>query len=98
MFHVSTLLPYVKDSRQQVNYYYMYIYIYKDLINFLNLKKLERKRHIGNDIVTIVFQDLDENQEPDFTPSSARSQFQHIFALVVYSKKDNSYKYIYIYI
>ncbi len=57
-----------------------------------NNYKLERKRHIGNDIVTIVFQDLDDNTEPDFTPSSARSQFQHIFALVVYNKKENSYK------
>jgi hypothetical protein len=71
MFHVSTQLPYIRGSRQQ----------------------LERKRHIGNDIVTIVFQDVDENEEPDFTPSSARSQFQHIFALVVFNKKDNSYKY-----
>lgn len=57
-------------------------------------KKLERKRHIGNDIVTIVFQDLDDNEEPDFNPSSARSQFQHIFALVTFNKKDNSYRYI----
>ncbi|RNA22577.1 GTPase-activating Rap Ran-GAP domain 3 [Brachionus plicatilis] len=70
MYHVSTLLPYNKDTKQQ----------------------LERKRHIGNDIVTIVFQDKDDNEEPDFTPSSARSQFQHIFALVTYSKKDNSYR------
>ena len=35
--------------------------------------KLERKRHIGNDIVTIVFQDLEDNDEPDFTPSSGQS-------------------------
>lgn len=70
MFHVSTLLPYAKDSKQQ----------------------LERKRHIGNDIVTIVFQDVDENQEPDFTPSSARSQFQHIFALITFNKNEKSYK------
>lgn len=71
MFHVSTLLPYTKDSKQQ----------------------LERKRHIGNDIVTVVFQDLDnDNDEPDFTPSSARSQFQHIFALVTHNKETNSYR------
>lgn len=70
MFHVSVLLPYLKDSKQQI----------------------ERKRHIGNDIVTIVFQDVDDHAEPDFTPSSARSQFQHIFALVTYNKKDNSYR------
>ncbi|CAF0797732.1 unnamed protein product [Brachionus calyciflorus] len=70
MYHVSTLLPYNKDSKQQ----------------------LERKRHIGNDIVTIVFQDLDDNDEPDFTPSSARSQFQHIFALVTFNKNEKSYR------
>ena len=59
--------------------------------------KLERKRHIGNDIVTIVFQDIDQREddieiEGDFNPSSARSQFQHIFALVVYNKRNNTYK------
>uniref|UniRef100_A0A669EIZ3 GTPase-activating Rap/Ran-GAP domain-like protein 3 n=1 Tax=Oreochromis niloticus TaxID=8128 RepID=A0A669EIZ3_ORENI len=38
MFHVSTMLPYSKENKQQV----------------------ERKRHIGNDIVTIVFQEGDD--------------------------------------
>ncbi len=56
-------------------------------------KQIERKRHIGNDIVTIVFQDVEDDKEPDFTPSSARSQFQHIFALVTYNKIDNSYRF-----
>ncbi|XP_055945135.1 signal-induced proliferation-associated 1-like protein 2 [Argiope bruennichi] len=57
MFHVSTLLPYTPNNKQQ----------------------LLRKRHIGNDIVTIVF------QEPDalpFTPKNIRSQFQHVFVVV----------------
>ncbi|KAM6337456.1 GTPase-activating Rap/Ran-GAP domain-like protein 3 isoform 7-T8 [Alca torda] len=36
MFHVSTMLPYSRENKQQV----------------------ERKRHIGNDIVTIVFQEV----------------------------------------
>ncbi|GIY80218.1 signal-induced proliferation-associated 1-like protein 2 [Caerostris extrusa] len=57
MFHVSTLLPYTPNNKQQ----------------------LLRKRHIGNDIVTIVF------QEPDalpFTPKNIRSQFQHVFLVV----------------
>ncbi|KFM59861.1 Signal-induced proliferation-associated 1-like protein 2, partial [Stegodyphus mimosarum] len=57
MFHVSTLLPYTPNNKQQ----------------------LLRKRHIGNDIVTIVF------QEPDalpFTPKNIRSQFQHVFIVV----------------
>ena len=38
-----------------------------------------RKRHIGNDIVTIVFQDDDA---PPFTPKSVRSHFQHVFIVV----------------
>ena len=99
MFHVSTLLPYVKDSKQQVFIiYYQFKCNQANFIWKLNKKKLERKRHIGNDIVTIVFQDLDENEdedkevEADFNPSSARSQFQHIFALVVYNKRDHTYK------
>jgi len=53
-----------------------------------------------------VFQDIDQREddddddetekngdlEGDFNPSSARSQFQHIFALVVYNKRNNTYK------
>jgi len=56
MFHVSTLLPYTPNNRQQ----------------------LPRKRHIGNDIVTVVF------QEPGALPfiPNIRSQFQHVFIIV----------------
>lgn len=57
MFHVSTMLPYSANNRQQ----------------------LSRKRHIGNDIVTIVFQE--EGAYP-FTPKTIRSQFQHVFIVV----------------
>ncbi|CAG9820298.1 unnamed protein product [Phaedon cochleariae] len=57
MFHVSTLLPFTKNNRQQ----------------------LLRKRHIGNDIVTIVFQ---EPGALPFTPKGIRSQFQHVFVVV----------------
>lgn len=57
MFHVSTMLPYSANNRQQ----------------------LSRKRHIGNDIVTIVFQE--EGALP-FTPKILRSQFQHVFIIV----------------
>ncbi|VDI72065.1 signal-induced proliferation-associated 1 like protein 1 [Mytilus galloprovincialis] len=44
-----------------------------------NTQQLLRKRHIGNDIVTIIF------QEPNALPFSAktvRSQFQHVFIIV----------------
>ena len=57
MFHVSTMLPYTPNNRQQ----------------------LLRKRHIGNDIVTIVFQEPDA---PPFTPKCIRSHFQHVFIVV----------------
>ncbi|KAM9613035.1 signal-induced proliferation-associated 1-like protein 2 isoform 3-T11 [Trichechus inunguis] len=57
MFHVSTMLPYMPNNRQQ----------------------LLRKRHIGNDIVTIVFQ---EPGALPFTPKSIRSHFQHVFVIV----------------
>ncbi|NXC18777.1 GARL3 protein, partial [Corythaeola cristata] len=58
MFHVSTMLPYSRENKQQV----------------------ERKRHIGNDIVTIVFQEGEESS-PAFKPSMIRSHFTRIFFL-----------------
>ncbi|KAJ3609856.1 hypothetical protein NHX12_021950 [Muraenolepis orangiensis] len=57
MFHVSSLLPYTPNNRQQ----------------------LLRKRHIGNDIVTIIFQ---EPGALPFTPKNIRSHFQHVFVIV----------------
>ncbi|CAL8272481.1 unnamed protein product [Merluccius merluccius] len=57
MFHVSTLLPYTPNNKQQ----------------------LLRKRHIGNDIVTLVFQ---EPGAHPFTPKAIRSHFQHVFIIV----------------
>ncbi|XP_011865019.1 PREDICTED: signal-induced proliferation-associated 1-like protein 1 isoform X2 [Vollenhovia emeryi] len=56
-FHVSTMLPFTANNRQQ----------------------LLRKRHIGNDIVTIVFQ---EPGALPFSPRRIRSQFQHVFIVV----------------
>ncbi|NXG73431.1 SI1L3 protein, partial [Baryphthengus martii] len=57
MFHVSTMLPYTPNNRQQ----------------------LLRKRHIGNDIVTVIFQ---EPGALPFTPQNVRSHFQHVFIIV----------------
>lgn len=57
MFHVSTMLPFTPNNRQQ----------------------LLRKRHIGNDIVTVVFQ---EPGALPFSPKNIRSQFQHVFIIV----------------
>ncbi|XP_040264911.1 signal-induced proliferation-associated protein 1 isoform X1 [Bufo bufo] len=44
-----------------------------------NSQQLLRKRHIGNDIVTIVFQ---EPGALPFTPQTIRSHFQHVFVVV----------------
>ncbi|XP_015753678.1 PREDICTED: signal-induced proliferation-associated 1-like protein 1 isoform X3 [Acropora digitifera] len=68
MFHVSTLLPWTPNNRQQ----------------------LLRKRHIGNDIVTIVFQ---EPGALPFTPKNIRSHFQHVFIVIrVFNPcSDNTY-------
>ncbi|KAL8613785.1 hypothetical protein ACOMHN_029642 [Nucella lapillus] len=44
-----------------------------------NHQQLLRKRHIGNDIVTIVFQ---EPGAQPFSPRTVRSQFQHVFIIV----------------
>ena len=41
--------------------------------------QLLRKRHIGNDIVTVIFQDTGCKA---FSPRCIRSQFQHIFIVV----------------
>lgn len=42
--------------------------------------QVERKRHIGNDIVTIVFQEGEE-PSPAFKPSMIRSHFTRILGL-----------------
>ncbi|XP_046850590.1 rap1 GTPase-activating protein 1-like isoform X2 [Xenia sp. Carnegie-2017] len=43
-----------------------------------DVQQLQRKRHIGNDIITFVFQD----ENTPFCPSSIRSSFLHIFFVV----------------
>ncbi|XP_071962340.1 signal-induced proliferation-associated 1-like protein 2 isoform X2 [Antedon mediterranea] len=44
-----------------------------------NKQQLLRKRHIGNDIATIIFQ---EPGAKPFSPITIRSQFQHVFVIV----------------
>ncbi|CAH8512847.1 unnamed protein product [Schistosoma rodhaini] len=71
MFHISTLLPYSTENRQQI----------------------ERKRHIGNDIVNIIFVDgCPPGQQPSWTPSMMRTHFTHIFAVVTYDNEANVYR------
>ncbi|XP_033353858.1 GTPase-activating Rap/Ran-GAP domain-like protein 3 isoform X1 [Bombus vosnesenskii] len=46
-----------------------------------NPQQLERKRHIGNDIVNIIYTD-DSNAIDTFNPNCIKSQFTHVFAVV----------------
>jgi len=43
-------------------------------------QQVEKKRHLGNDIVVILFRD--ENCTDPFDPAVVRSQFNHVFAIV----------------
>ena len=60
--------------------------------------ELERKRHIGNDIVVVVFVDHDTDPEDaitstmHFDPCCMKSHFNHIFALVTYNDQMDQYK------
>lgn len=44
-----------------------------------DVQQVERKRHIGNDIVVIVFR---EHGAPPFDPETIKSHFNHIFLVV----------------
>ena len=58
----------------------MYIYIYVNMMVFIIVAmQLLRKRHIGNDIVTVIFQDPEAKP---FCAKNIRSQFQHVFIVV----------------
>jgi len=69
MFHVSTMLPFSSEDRQQV----------------------ERKRHIGNDIINIIFVDGDRSDMAKFKPVFIKSQFTHVYAVVCYEEATSSY-------
>eukprot|EP00005_Dracoamoeba_jomungandri_P013712 CAMPEP_0174266098 /NCGR_PEP_ID=MMETSP0439-20130205/28907_1 /TAXON_ID=0 /ORGANISM="Stereomyxa ramosa, Strain Chinc5" /LENGTH=378 /DNA_ID=CAMNT_0015352865 /DNA_START=1794 /DNA_END=2930 /DNA_ORIENTATION=+ len=49
-----------------------------------DIQQVEKKRHLGNDVVVIVFKDKDkENKEPKpFDPSVIKSHFNHVFLVV----------------
>jgi hypothetical protein len=44
-----------------------------------NRQQLERKRHVGNDMAVIVYQ---EDPETEFDPGCIKSQYTHIYARV----------------
>jgi hypothetical protein len=51
-----------------------------------DIQRVERKRHIGNDIVTIIFK---SGNEP-FSPSSLKTNFTHIFCVVSVAHYDET--------
>lgn len=48
-------------------------------INLFDNLQLQRKRHIGNDIVCVVFLEADDTR---FSPACIKSHFLHTFILV----------------
>jgi hypothetical protein len=48
------------------------------------MAQVERKRHIGNDIVNIVFLDGGTTQMNQFNPSFIKSQFTRILSTILY--------------
>ena len=55
------------------------MWLFKAVIDPLYLLQLQRKRHIGNDIVCIVFMDAFQTK---FIPSCIKSNFLHSFIVV----------------
>ncbi|KAL5962072.1 GTPase-activating Rap/Ran-GAP domain-like protein 3 [Taenia solium] len=58
-----------------------------------NRQQIERKRHIGNDIVNIIFFDAKNVENPlSWQPSMMKTHFTHIFAIITYNKLTNAYR------
>jgi hypothetical protein len=71
MFHVSTLLPHNPQDEQQV------VSEFKRYLESQNFSfKLEKKRHLGNDVCVIIFKD---SAEP-FSPDMIKSEFNRILS------------------
>lgn len=50
-------------------------------------QQIERKRHLGNDILMIVFK---EGNGPPFSPNTITSEFNHVFAVITPTEIDGS--------
>ncbi|KAM7540608.1 hypothetical protein Aperf_G00000023525 [Anoplocephala perfoliata] len=62
-------------------------------ISMDNRQQIERKRHIGNDIVNIIFFDTKDVEKPlSWKPSMMKTHFTHIFAVVTYNSITNAYR------
>jgi hypothetical protein len=65
----------IDDSRLELKFHFA------TLMPFVasDSQATDRKRHIGNDNVTLVFQDRDA---PPFSPTSIRTHFAHVYIIV----------------
>ena len=91
MFHVSTLLPYFEADEQKV---YSFDILSQCYLFAKNIKQIERKRHLGNDIVVIIYKE----GSTLFPPSICKSVFNRKCCLKFYllehiSKKCKRYIY-----
>ncbi|VDN56741.1 unnamed protein product [Dracunculus medinensis] len=57
-----------------------------------NFQQIERKRHVGNDIVNIVFEAGGDPKIINFLPTMMKSHFTHVFAVVKYDKESDCYR------
>ncbi len=74
MFHVSTLLQYFPADPQQVMQQAgVPLFLPRPLRVSHSQNQVERKRHLGNDVVLIVFRERGQNAP--FNPRVIRSQF-----------------------
>ena len=48
--------------------------------------QIERKRHIGNDIVNVIFLDGSLKEFSRFKPVFIKSNFTHVYVVVAYSR------------
>ena len=91
MYHVSTLLPFDPNNTQQVCFvtidsFFFFVVVVKTecLLRHLMIfpshsSQLHRKRHIGNDIVNIVFQSEDA---PPLNIDSFASKYTQVIIVV----------------
>jgi len=59
--------------------------------NIEDSQQVERKRHIGNDIVNIIFVDGDRSDMARFKPVFIKSQFTHVYAVVCWEEATQAY-------
>jgi hypothetical protein len=82
MFHVSSLLPFNANDVQQLevsNRHFSFLsYSFQNIYLYFFRSDSQRKRHIGNDIVVVIFC---EDGVP-FDPSEIHSEFNHVFLVV----------------